>query len=152
MGKSIKKSAGILFTDGKSILLLLRSPESKNGNTWGLPGGKSKQNETELENAKRESREELGIESIPGDIFDSMQSRNDNKIYTAFFCKVNSHFKINLNNEHTEYKWVPFEDLNSLNLHPKMQSNLKDYLRVLRKKCDKFHDWTILKDAEMLFT
>ncbi len=38
-----KRGAGILFTDGKQILLLKRSEGSDNPGTWGLPGGGAKE-------------------------------------------------------------------------------------------------------------
>jgi|688.fasta_scaffold17329_15 bis(5'-nucleosidyl)-tetraphosphatase len=149
MGK-IKKAAGILFTDGQSILLLLRS-EGKNANTWGLPGGKSKSGESDLETAIRETMEETGLEKVPGENFDSVTNDQTTKPYTAFLYQIDKQFTVKLNHEHTDAKWVNFKDLKSLNLHPKLKENLSKYLSKIRKKISHFNEWSILKDLESLF-
>lgn len=147
---STKKSAGIVFTDGKSILLMLRA-DGKNSDTWGLPGGKAEEGETELQTAIRETQEETGLKDIPGKQFDSITHAYSNKIYTAFFYKVEKQFKVTLNDEHTDYKWVKFEDLKSLSLHPKLDSEIGEYLKRIRKKIAHFTEWKALKELEFCF-
>jgi mutator protein MutT len=151
MGKTcLKKSAGIVFTDGKSILLLLRA-EGKNADSWGLPGGKCEEGETEIENATRETREETGLQDIPGQQFDSISHSEGNKAYTAFFYQVEKPFEVKLNHEHKDSAWVKFENLKSLKLHPKLKANISDYLRKIRKKMAHFSEWSVLKDLEAYF-
>jgi 8-oxo-dGTP diphosphatase len=146
----LKKSAGIIFTDGSSILLLLRA-EGKNSNTWGIPGGKSEDGETEFENAIRETKEELGISAIPGEIFDSISHIDNNKKYTTFFYKVREPFDVNLNHEHSEYAWVKFKDLNNYKIHPILNTNIHNYLSKIKKKACSFEEWLILKNFENKF-
>jgi dATP pyrophosphohydrolase len=148
MAKSwLKKSAGIIFTDGKSILLLKRDNEE----TWDLPGGKSNDGETEIDNAIRETKEETGLEKIPGERFDSISHKDANKKYTTFFYKVDKQFPVKLSHEHSDYEWVPFNELKNRQLYPKLKINLPDYLKKIRKKVADFAEWTTLKDLETFF-
>jgi 8-oxo-dGTP diphosphatase len=56
-------AAGLLLVRDGTILLQHRAPWVHNGDTWGIPGGAKDSHETILEGAKREAREELGIDT-----------------------------------------------------------------------------------------
>lgn len=57
-----KTGAGILYTDGKTVLLLYRSEYVKaHSFTWAPTGGSIEDGEDLLEAAKRESLEEIGV-------------------------------------------------------------------------------------------
>lgn len=127
------RGAGCLFTDGNSILLLLRSTIGKNPDTWGLPAGHAKQGESPLETANRECKEEIGVD--PNDVgatriasFPERQGR-----WTIFMYRVERPFKCTLNQEHTQYEWVPIDDLFQRNLHPIFARNASVYLRKIRQ-------------------
>lgn len=145
----LKKAAGILFTDGSSILLLKKAGEGDNVGTWGLPGGKAKEGETEIDNAIRETKEETGLPSIPGYRFDSMTTKTNAKKYTAFFYRVPESFDVKISKEHSAYEWVSFDDLNDFKLHPKLKNNLSDYLHIIRKKTStNFSEWLSIRQAD----
>jgi 8-oxo-dGTP pyrophosphatase MutT (NUDIX family) len=95
-----KRAAGIFFTDGAKVLLLKRSEEGDHGNTWALPGGKAKDGETEIGTAIRETKEETGLESIPGYRFDSLSSQNGQQKFTGFLYKVPEAFDVTISKEH----------------------------------------------------
>jgi 8-oxo-dGTP diphosphatase len=141
----LKKAAGIIFTDGKSILLMKRN-DGNHVNTWGIPGGKAKEGETEIGNAVRETKEETGLKSIPGQRFDSTERKTGNFKYTTFFYRVSKPFKIKLNKEHSEYKWVPFSELSTINLHPKLKKELEASLHKIQKKVYSFAEWACIQD------
>jgi mutator protein MutT len=143
----LKRAAGILFTDGRSILLLKKAKNGDNAGTWGLPGGKSNEGETEIDNAVRETKEETGIPSIPGYRFDSMTTKNGGKKFTTFFYRVPDSFDVKLSKEHSDFEWVKFEDLNSKNLHPKLKSNIAECLHVIKKKTSTFSEWMIIRET-----
>ena len=88
-------------------LYLMRN-DSKNPNTWGLPGGKCEPNETLMDTIERECKEELGkfpeyVKLIPLDKFTS----NDGAFcYHTFFCCVGKEFQPILNSEHLGYAWI----------------------------------------------
>lgn len=142
-----KKAAAILFTDGKSILLLKRAGEGDHVGTWALPGGKSEEGETEIGCAIRETLEETGLDSIPGYRFDSMSTKNGRQKFTTFFYRVPKLFDVHISKEHSGWKWVPFDDLGSIKLHPKFKESLPDYLHLIKKKTHSFNEWVSLTDA-----
>lgn len=148
----IKKAAGIIFTDGKKILLLKRAGEGEHIGKWALPGGKSKGDETEIGNAIRETKEETGLGKIPGYRFDSMETRDGERKFSTFFYKVQEPFDVTLSKEHSEFCWAGFEELDRMELHPKMKKSLPDYLHKIRNKVTTFAEWTvathIMKKAE----
>jgi len=142
-----KKASAILFTDGKSMLLLKRSDCTDNNGTWALPGGKAKDGETEIGTAVRETREETGLDSIPGYRFDTMTTRNGKQKFTVFFYKVAEPFDVQVSKEHSEWKWIDFGDLSGTDLHPKFREALPEYLYKIRKKTRSFSEWVSLTEA-----
>lgn len=88
-------------------LYLLRN-DRRNAGTWGLPGGKSGQNETLIETIQRECEEELGywpdlVKLVP---IEKFTSTDGNFCYHTFFCVVANEFVPQLNHEHSGYAWI----------------------------------------------
>jgi 8-oxo-dGTP pyrophosphatase MutT (NUDIX family) len=129
-------SAGILFTDQKSILLLRRA-EGSHQDTWGLPGGHSKQNESELETAKRETQEETGLKKIPGKCL----GKYANNEFTTFIFRVENQFHCKITKEHSSWGWFPLEKLKEQDLHPGLEESLPGYLDVIRRGAKNFKEW-----------
>lgn len=144
----LKKAAGIIFTDGRSILLMKRAGEGEHIGKWALPGGKAKDGETEIGTAVREVKEETGLPSIPGYRFDSMMQKSGTKKFTTFFYRVPEPFDVTLSKEHSDYEWVNFDEITDLELHPKFKASLPEYLRTIRKKTSTFHEWLNLRQLE----
>jgi len=102
-------AVGIWFYSAKTdrYLFLMRN-DSKNPNTWGLPGGKKEGSETLIDTIHRECSEELGffpehIKLVPIEKFTSP----DNKFcYHTFFCVVTDEFIPILNEEHHGFSWI----------------------------------------------
>ena len=142
----MKKAAGIFFSDGKSLLLLKRA-DGKQIETWGIPGGKGHIDESETENAERETKEELGLKSIPGKCVASLSNKGGEgpTEYTAFIHRVEKPFRVNISKEHSDWKWVKLEDVKSQNLHPIFRENLPRYLKALRQKST-FSEWLRITD------
>ncbi len=143
MDSWIKKAAGIIFTDGKSILLMKKAGEGENIGTWGIPGGKAKSGETEIGNAIRETKEETGLDTIPGTRFDQISNRSGQTKFTAFFYLVPKTFDIDLSTEHSEFEWVRLDDMKEFTLHPKLKENLPEYRRKIERKTARpaFTEW-----------
>ena len=128
MGESIgEHTAGILFTTGDNILLLKRSSDCGNPFTWGLPGGHAQDGETPLETATREAKEEIG--KVAGSKFGEQKEGN----WTCFFYKVAEPFECKLNNEHTDFEWIPFHKLKKYKLHPKFKKVAAKYIEFIEK-------------------
>jgi 8-oxo-dGTP diphosphatase len=142
-----KRGAGILFTDGKQILLLKRAKGGDNPGKWGLPGGGAKSEETAINNAVREVREECGLESIPGTRYDTLEQQDGRFQWTTFLFKVSRPFDVNLSHEHDDWKWIDLEKLSETDLHPKFRAELPRLLRVVRRRCGgSFTEWSRIQE------
>ncbi|QJI28940.1 (deoxy)nucleoside triphosphate pyrophosphohydrolase [Pseudomonas sp. ADAK18] len=63
-------AAAVVHLDGK-VLITRRAPGEKLAGLWEFPGGKLEHEETPQECITRELREELGVESVAGEILTS---------------------------------------------------------------------------------
>ena len=112
-------AAGLLLVRDGTILLQHRAPWVHNGDTWGIPGGAKDSHETVLEGAKREAREELGIDT---DLIDPIHIFTDDhgewRYDTIIALAGDDLIAHEMNDESQEIRWVPFEDVNAMQLHP----------------------------------
>lgn len=119
----IKAAGGIVWREDQDtgepeFLLLLH----KHGKYWSFPKGRRNKGESDIETARREIREETGIEN-----FTLMQRGgqliNDTVRYFVrrgksfipkevryFLVKFSKRVEINLSREHIAYKWLKFDD------------------------------------------
>jgi 8-oxo-dGTP diphosphatase len=135
------KGAGVFYTDGSKVLLLKRAEKGDAEGTWGLPGGKVEEGETNIDAAVRESIEECG--SSKGRRFDDLLEKDGQHEWTTFFFQIDKPFDCKLSNEHSDWKWFDLNKLNKINLHPKLKENLDRHLKVVNKKFKKlnFKEW-----------
>ncbi len=134
-----KRGAGIIFTNGESILLLKRAKSADHHGTWCMPGGKTEQGEVPIETARRECKEEIG--SSPGEQFARFDEKDGHHVFTVFLFKTEP-FDVKLSDEHDEFKWVPIQEIETLDLHPEFKAHLPYYLKAIGKKFNhKFSEW-----------
>lgn len=112
-------AAGLLLVRGKTLLLQHRAEWVHNGDTWGIPGGARDSHESVREAAIREAVEETGIEpefvtfhSMHTD--DHIDWRYDTIIATA----SPELFPHEMNAESQELRWVKWEEIDAMPLHP----------------------------------
>lgn len=145
MTKEARKSAGILFTDGKQMLLLKRA-EGSHSETWGLPGGHAKPGETARETAERESMEETGLDQVPGTLIKEIADDD----FTTFIFKVKTPFICHISDEHSASKWVPFQELKGLDLHPGLSDNMNTLLTAIRKGIThRYGEWLVVRLSQV---
>ena len=147
-GKDSQLAGGILFTNGKQILLLKRDGDCDFVDHWGIPGGKSKENETPHETAHRESKEECG--SNHGEKFAQHHDKNGKNHFHTFLHSIVKPFDIKLSKEHSESKWVDLDKVDSLKLHPKFKESWPTLLKMIKERFpDKisFVDWFTTKNS-----
>ena len=84
-------SAGIVVHQGK-ILLAQRKPGGSHGLKWEFPGGKLESSESPQAALERELREELGIQTCTGRIFDAryIQDSGRKLLILFFFSEIES--------------------------------------------------------------
>lgn len=107
------KAAGILLTTkAGTALFLKRSGGGDHEGEWNFPGGKTEGEETALEAALRETREETGYvvkgepqlltRTVAPSVLDGPEVD-----YTTFMARVPAEFVPELDGEHTGYAWAP---------------------------------------------
>lgn len=133
----LKVTCAIIMNRNK-ILITQRNHVSEHALKWEFPGGKIKTDETAEECILREVKEELNIKvKINKKLWPVNYDYGFRHIQLVpFFCTIQSG-EIKLS-EHKEMRWVPFNDLNEIDLLEadrkliKTKKNtqfLKEYLR-----------------------
>ncbi|MBN8236396.1 NUDIX domain-containing protein [Halobacillus kuroshimensis] len=102
-------------TDSDYKVLLLKRDTSVLRDVWCYIGGGIEEGEKAWEAALREIKEETGITDLSlysSNQFDQIYSPKENYIYIApvFVGYVDESHKVNLNYEHSDYKWVSFKE------------------------------------------
>jgi 8-oxo-dGTP pyrophosphatase MutT (NUDIX family) len=126
-----KNGAGIIFTDGKQVLLLKRA-KGDHKESWGQPGGGVEAGETTIDAAIREAKEECG--NFSGYRVADFEEKDGIHRWTTYLYKVAGPFNCNLSDEHSAYQWYNLDQLKSVNLHPQFKKNLPAYLRMISRK------------------
>lgn len=117
--------AGIIFYDGERILLL-KKPNKK----WGFVGGKPIEEETPLQTAMREAKEEIG--TIHGVNKKELKIKLRGNTYYTYIFKVKEVFNdITLSDEHIDYSWVKLDNLDKIKLSKAFEISIKDILNAL---------------------
>ena len=117
------RAAGVLYISGNSALLLKRTGKEHEDGTWAFPGGKLEDGETPEQAARRESKEETGIE--PANLEQIDRTDNGEVEFTTFLASIEKSDPT-LNDEHTGFVWADLAALPQP-LHPGVARTLKAY-------------------------
>ena len=126
-------ASGLLIYRAGSILLQHRAPWVHNGDTWGIPGGARDSHESVIDGAIREAVEETGID--PQCLNPRETHIDDHGIwsYQTVIAEASADLEAHeLNDESHEVKWVLFDDVTRLPLHPSFAKSWP----VLREKLE----------------
>lgn len=105
------------------VLFLLRNPESSEGNTWGIPGGKMEKGETPQQNVIREFKEETGV-ILPADqliYWGTVYIRYPKTDFTYHIFRITMCEKPAIvidPKEHQAYRWMRLDEALKLPLIP----------------------------------
>lgn len=114
-GELIRVLAAVI-RDADRYLVCLRPAHKRHGGYWEFPGGKLKPDETLLEAASRELREELGVEvQSVGETLYSCQDPGSNFLIEFVEVQVTG---IPQPIEHDEIRWVTPQEMRDLRLAP----------------------------------
>jgi len=126
-----KRGAGVAFItkDGKA-LFLRRASTGDHAGEWAFPGGAAEYDESPEQVAIREALEETGhdcegMDCGPMRVLD--HSQDEGSQYITFAHLVPDAFDVDINNEHTGFKWAPLDNPPNP-LHPGVASTLDKFL------------------------
>jgi 8-oxo-dGTP pyrophosphatase MutT (NUDIX family) len=126
--------------DGEPRYFIGRSSDA-DGTTgfWKFPKGHKEEGETDLQAARRETKEEIGIDVDEGNVltgqsfeesyeftYGAENKRGDGivqKVNTYWLAEVNEEVEVQLNEEFSEYRWATFADTMEL-----LPDNSRDFL------------------------
>ncbi len=119
----------------KIYFLLLKYP-----NYWGFPKGEKEENESEIETAKREIKEETGIEDLrfifgfrrEYEYYYFIEGKKVEK-KAVFFLAETKTKDVKISWEHESYKWAEFEEALKLLGYEEDKRNLKEAYEYLKK-------------------
>jgi 8-oxo-dGTP pyrophosphatase MutT (NUDIX family) len=109
----------VLLSSSNKILMQLR--DDGNGksilypNMWNFPGGEKEADESRLECAVREVKEEFNLDISSGDCEEVFFYQHDNIDDTIYFCRVEGEPKPELH-EGAAVEWMSLKEIKKLNL------------------------------------
>ena len=120
MDNHIKVGIGVMILDGNKILLGHRSKNRKDTggfyevDCWTVPGGKQEYNETFLEGAKREVKEETNLDVDELELFNASDDIQSDRHYITLQVIAKKHsgkLKIMEPTKEDDWQWFDLDDL-----------------------------------------
>ncbi|MEM3399142.1 MAG: NUDIX hydrolase [Nitrososphaerota archaeon] len=134
-------AVGVLILDRSRILLIKRAFQPSAGR-WSIPGGVVELGEKVEEAAKREVREEVGIEVYDLEllgIYDSITRDSDGNVRYHYviidFLARPTSIAVTPSSEVAEYKWVDFENIDELDVSPSLVQLIKLHRERIIRYC-----------------
>jgi len=118
MKKTVRVVGAVIFNDHEEILCALRSPEMSLPNLWEFPGGKIEEGENPEEALVREIKEELGCTINVFEKIEEVHHEYPNIIVNLLTYKAKIIAGEPKAKEHAELKWVPIQELQTLEWAP----------------------------------
>lgn len=111
-------AAGLLVVaPGPVVLLQHRAPWSHGGDTWGVPGGARRRDETAVQAALRETVEETALDVAQVRITGRYDADHGDWSYVTLLGEVDMTLPVQPERESVDLRWVGVEDVTALPLH-----------------------------------
>ena len=125
-------AAGLLLIRDGSIFLQHRAPWVHNGDTWGIPGGARDSHEETIEAALREAIEETGINPADVEVLSIFTDDHQVWSYATVIAQAGPDLEGHeLNDESHEVRWVHWQEVTTLDLHPSFAKTWPQVLEIL---------------------
>jgi 8-oxo-dGTP diphosphatase len=127
-------TGAVIVNENNEILILQRSMDDDFlPGDWDIPGGGLDYGEEPEEGVKREVLEECGLEIEVGRPIkaSTYYIGEIQRIDVSYLCKAKNPFNIKLSHEHSDFKWLKLEEMETFNLNPYIRKILlaaKEYL------------------------
>ncbi|KXG09162.1 (deoxy)nucleoside triphosphate pyrophosphohydrolase [Anoxybacillus rupiensis] len=118
MKKTVRVIGAVIEDEQNRILCALRSPQMTLPNVWEFPGGKMEEGEKPEETLSREIFEELGCTIKVDEKMEEVHYEYPDVIVHLLTYKAKIAEGEPKAKEHAELKWVPLQDLTSLEWAP----------------------------------
>lgn len=118
MKKTVKVVGAVSVNEQGDILCALRSPEMSLPNLWEFPGGKIEEGEMPEQSLIREIQEELDCTVEVYELIEDVVHEYPNVIVNLLTYKTKIVEGTPTAREHAELKWVPLQELRSLEWAP----------------------------------
>lgn len=119
MENMIHISKAVISEGGKYLLLKRASGSPNYPGAWDFTGGKDDPGETPEESVVRETKEETSLDIKPGkEIKSAAYKDREHDLFFHYFIPESVSGSVKLSSDHSEYKWLPKEDIEKLTLHP----------------------------------
>ena len=111
-------AAGLLITDGASVLLQHRAAWTHEGDTWAVPGGARDSHEDPITAALREVAEETTLDPLSVTPLHEWVDDHGGWSYTTVVASTTSTAPVApVNAESTDIRWWPIAAVSGLHLH-----------------------------------
>lgn len=119
-----------LIMDGDRFLLMKRSKISRGEyGFWELPGGGQDFGESPEEALHREVEEEAKMKievKKPLSVWHYLRDENVQIIGFTFLCQAKD-INVTMSDEHLDYAWVKFEDIDNYKIFPELKEEMKKW-------------------------
>lgn len=131
---SVVPSVTAIVTNQAGHLLLIHKTDN---DLWALPGGGHDIGEAIADTVVREVREETGIDVAPTGILGiysdprHVMAYDDGEVRQQFSILFETRTlggELRTSSESKEVRWVPLEEVATLDMHPSMQKRIEHYL------------------------
>jgi 8-oxo-dGTP diphosphatase len=116
--KTVRVVGAVIYNEQNEILCALRSPEMSLPNLWEFPGGKIEEGENPEETLVREIQEELGCTIEVYEKIEEVHHEYPNLVVNLLTYKAKIVEGEPKAKEHAELKWMPLQELHSLEWAP----------------------------------